>query len=81
MLFPASSLQNPVKDEQGGFKGGCEECHALFHAYRAYLAFREAIEELETTVQLFITNKQARGRSGEVRRLFTPERAWRRRAT
>ena len=26
-------------------------------AYRAYLAFREAIEEFETTVQLFITNK------------------------
>jgi hypothetical protein len=22
---------NPVKDEQGGIKGGCEECHALFH--------------------------------------------------
>ena len=59
---------NPVKDEQGGIKGGCEECHALFRAYRAYLAFREAIEEFETTVQLFITNKQARGRSGEVRR-------------
>ena len=54
-------------------KGGCEECHALFHAYRAYLAFSEAIEEFETTVQLFITNKQARGRSGEVRRSFAPE--------
>jgi hypothetical protein len=64
---------NPLKDEQGGIKGGCEECHALFHAYRAYLAFREAIEEFETTVQLFITNKQARGRSGEVRRSFAPE--------
>jgi len=64
---------NPVKDEQRGIKGGCEECHALFHAYRAYLAFREAIEEFETTVQLFITNKQARGRSGEVRRAFASE--------
>jgi hypothetical protein len=64
---------NPVKDDQGGIKGGCEECHALFHAYQAYLAFREAIEEFETTVQLFITNKQARGRSGEVRRAFASE--------
>lgn len=64
---------NPVKDDQGGIKGGCEECHALFHAYRAYLAFREAIEEFETTVQLFITNKQARGRSGDVRRAFAQE--------
>jgi len=54
---------NPVKDEQGGIKG----------AYRAYLAFREAIEEFETTVQLFITNKQARGRSGEVRRAFASD--------
>ena len=55
---------NPVKDEQGGIKGGCEECHALFRAYRAYLAFREAIEEFETTVQIFITDKQAPGKSG-----------------
>ena len=59
---------NPVKDEQGGIKGGCEDCHALFRAYRAYLAFREAIEEFETTVQLFITDKQARGKSGNVPR-------------
>ena len=59
---------NPVKDEQGGIKGGCEECHALFRAYRAYLAFREAIVEFETTVQLFITDKQVRGRSGNVPR-------------
>ena len=22
---------NPVKDEQGGIKGGCEECYALLH--------------------------------------------------
>ena len=22
---------NPVKDEQGGIKGGCKECYALFH--------------------------------------------------
>jgi hypothetical protein len=64
---------NPVKDDQGGIKGGCEECQALFRAYRAYLAFREAIEEFETTVQLFITNKQARGRSGDVHRSFAPE--------
>jgi hypothetical protein len=64
---------NPVKDEQGGIKGGCGECHALFHAYLAYFAFRETIEEFETTVQLFITNKPARGRSGDVRRPFAPE--------
>jgi hypothetical protein len=64
---------NPVKDDQGGIKGGCEECHALFHAYRAYLAFCEAIEEFETTVQLFITNKQARGKSGDVTRASAPE--------
>jgi hypothetical protein len=64
---------NPVKDEQGGIKGGCEECQGLLNAYRAYLAFREAIEEFETTVQLFITNKQARGRSGNIRRAFAPE--------
>ena len=64
---------NPVKDEQGGIKGGCSECEALLNAFRAYLAFREAIEEFETTVQLFITNKQARGRIGEVRRAFAPE--------
>ena len=36
---------NPVKDQQGGIKGGCKECHALLIAYRAYLAFREAIKE------------------------------------
>ena len=64
---------NPVKDDQGGIKGGCEECHALFHAYRAYLVFREAIEEFETTVQLFITNKQERGRNGDARRAFASE--------
>ena len=64
---------NPVKDAQGGIKGGCEECQALFRAYRAYLAFREAIEEFQSTVQRSITNKQARGRSGDVRRPFAPE--------
>ena len=35
---------NPVKDEQEGIKGGCKECYALLIAYRAYLAFREAIK-------------------------------------
>jgi hypothetical protein len=64
---------NPVKDEQGGIKGGCEECHALLRAYRAYLAFREAIEEFETTAQLFITDKQARGKSGNVTRASASE--------
>jgi hypothetical protein len=63
---------NPVKDDQGGIKGGCEECYALFHAYRAYLTFREAIVEFETTVQSFIANKQARGRSGDVPRASAP---------
>lgn len=58
---------NPVRDDQGGIKGGCEECQALFRAYRAHLALREAIEEFQSTVQRFITNKQARGRSGALR--------------
>ena len=57
---------NPVKDEQGGIKGGCEECYALLQTHRAYLTFRESIVEFETTVHSFITNKQARGRSGDV---------------
>jgi hypothetical protein len=69
---PRHPAYNPVKDEQGGIKGGCEECYALFHAYRSYLALREAIVEFETTVQSFITNKQARGRSGDVHRASAP---------
>ena len=64
---------NPVKDEQGGIKGGCQECYALLNAYRAYLAFREAIEKFETTVQPFITNKKARGRSVNGSRTSAPE--------
>jgi len=65
---------NPVKDEQEGIKGGCKECYALLIAYRAYLAFREAIEEFETTVQpLLVTNKKARGNCVDVFRAFTPE--------
>jgi len=63
---------NPVKDEQEGIKGGCEECYALFHAYRSYLALRKAIVEFETTVQSFITNKQARGKSADVHRADAP---------
>jgi hypothetical protein len=54
---------NPVKDEQEGIKGGCKECYALLIAYRAYLAFREAIKEFETAVQPLITNKKARENS------------------
>jgi hypothetical protein len=65
---------NPVKDEQGGIKGGCSECEALLNAYRAYLAFSEAIEEFETTVQpLIVTNKKARGNCVDVFRAFAPE--------
>ena len=71
---PRHPAYNPVKDEQGGIKGGCEECQSLFRAYRAYLQqVHEAIEEFETTVQFFITNKQARGRNGDARRAFAPE--------
>lgn len=65
---------NQVKDEQGGIKGGCNECEALLDAYRAYLAFREAIEEFETTVQpLLVTNKKARENCVDIFRAFTPE--------
>jgi hypothetical protein len=65
---------NPVKDEQGGIKGGCNECEALLNAYRAYLAFREAIEEFETTVRpLLVTNKKARGNCVDVLRAFAPK--------
>ena len=65
---------NPVEDEQGGNKGGCNECEALLNAYRACLAFREAIEEFETAVQLLlVTNKKARGKGVDFFRAFTPE--------
>ena len=65
---------NPVKDEQGGIKGGCNECEALLNAYRAYLAFREAIEEFETAVQpLLVPNKKARGKGVDFFRAFTQE--------
>jgi hypothetical protein len=62
-----------VKDEQEGIKGGCKECYALLIAYRAYLAFREAIKEFETTVQLLLTNKKVRGKSADGPRSSTPE--------
>ncbi len=52
---------NPMKDEQGGIKGECPACYKLLNAYRAYLAFREAIEKFETKVQPFITTKKAGG--------------------
>ena len=52
---------NPMKDEQGGIKGECPACYELLNAYRAYLAFREAIEKFETTVHPFIATKKARG--------------------
>jgi hypothetical protein len=62
-----------MKDEQGGIKGGCHECEALLNAYRAYLTFRGAIEEFETTVQLLlVTNKKARGKSVDVPRASAP---------
>jgi hypothetical protein len=54
---------NPMKDEQGGIKGECAACYELLNAYRAYLAFREAIEKFETMVHPFITTKKARGGS------------------
>ena len=65
---------NPMKDEQGGIKGECPACYELLNAYRAYQAFREAIEKFETTVQpLLVTNKKARGNCVDVFRAFTPE--------
>ena len=65
---------NPVKDEQVDIKGGCNECEALLDAYRAYLAFREAIEEFETTVQLLlVAKKKAREKSIDVPQASAPE--------
>jgi hypothetical protein len=49
---------NPVKDEQAGIKGGCQECYGLFQAYRACLTLREAIGAFETTVHSFITTSR-----------------------
>ena len=71
---------NPVKDEQEGIKGGCKECYALLIAYRAYLAFREAIKEFETAVQPLITNKKARENSDHASaapKSSSPVRWWR----
>jgi hypothetical protein len=64
---------NPVKDEQGGIKGGCEECQSLLGAYRAYLALRESIEEFHSVVQRFITNKQALSSGGGIPSVSAPE--------
>jgi len=58
---PRHRAYNPIKDEQGGIKGECPACYELLNAYRAYLAFREAIEKFETMVHPFITTKKARG--------------------
>jgi hypothetical protein len=64
---------NPVKDEQGGIKGECPACYELLNAYRAYLAFREAIERFVTKVQPFITTKKARGGGAKGPRTSAPE--------
>ncbi len=58
---PRHRAYNPIKEEQGGIKGECPACYELLNAYRAYLAFREAIEKFETMVHPFITTKKARG--------------------
>jgi hypothetical protein len=58
---PRHRAYNPVKDEQGGIRGECPACYELLNAYRAYLAFREAIQKFETMVHPFITTKKARG--------------------
>jgi hypothetical protein len=63
---------NPVKDEQGGIKGECTACYELLNAYRAFLAFREAIEKFETKVQPFITTKKARGKNVDVSHASAP---------
>ncbi len=46
---PRHRAYNPIKEEQGGIKGECPACYELLNAYRAYLAFREAIEKFEET--------------------------------
>jgi len=54
---------NPVKDEQGGIRGGCKSCHELLNAYWAYVALRKAMEEFETTAQPFLAIKKPRKRA------------------
>src|SRR6266496_1031910 len=56
---------NPVKDEQGGIRGGCKSCHELLNAYRAYVALRKAMEEFETTAQPFLAIKKAQRKSAD----------------
>jgi hypothetical protein len=62
-----------MKDEQGGIKGECTACYELLNAYRAYLTFREAIEEFETMVHPFITTKKVRGEGARDSRTSAPE--------
>jgi hypothetical protein len=64
---------NPMKDEQGGIKGECPACYELLNAYRAYQAFREAIEKFETKVHPFIITKKARGGGVKDSRTSAPE--------
>jgi hypothetical protein len=64
---------NPVRDEQEGIKGECPACYEILNAYRAYLAFREAIEKFETMVHPFITTKKARGGDVKGSRTSVPE--------
>jgi hypothetical protein len=64
---------NPMKDEQGGIKGECPACYELLNAYRAYQAFREAIEKFETKVHPFIITKKARGGGVNSSRMSAPE--------
>ena len=70
---PRHRAYNPVKDEQGGIKGECPASYELLNAYRAYLAFREAIEKFETKVQPLITNRKARGKSVDGSRESAPD--------
>ena len=70
---PRHRVYNPMKDEQGGIKGECPACYELLNAYRAYLAFREAIEKFETMVQPFIITKKARGGGVNGSRTSAPE--------
>ena len=72
-LCPRHRAYNPVKDEQGGIKGECPACYELLNAYRAYLAFREAIEKFEAKVHPFITTKKARGGGVNGSRASPPE--------
>jgi hypothetical protein len=62
---PRHRADDPVKDEQGGIRGGCKSCHELLNAYWAYVALCKAIEQFETTAQPLISIKKAQRKSAD----------------